>query len=60
MKKKVLVLILSILAVLLCITACSRDDDGENNDDLVKSIEVIQGSYPVSCEVGETPDFSGL
>ncbi len=56
MKKKVLVLILSILAVMLCITACG----GREEELSVKAIEVIQGTYPTSCEVGDTLDFSGI
>lgn len=57
MKTKVLVLILSILAVLLCVTACGGQDEEELS---VKSIEVVVGSVPTECVVGATPDFSGM
>lgn len=57
MKKKILILILSILALTLCVTACTPDDiEGAN----VKSIEVVTGSVPTECFVGETLDFSQI
>ena len=56
MKTKVLVLILSILAVMLCITACG----GREEDLSVKAIEIVEGSYPTECELDVTPNFSGI
>ncbi len=56
MKTKVLVLILSILAVMLCITACG----GREEELSVKAIEIVKGSYPTECELDVTPNFSGI
>ncbi len=46
---------MSVLAVLLCITACTNGDQ-----QAVKSIEIVEGSFPTQVNVGETPDFSGI
>ena len=54
MKKKLLILLLSILAITLCVTACSKKDP------VATSISVINGSVPTECTVGDTLNFSDI
>ena len=56
MKKKLLILILSILAIALCVTACSKKDAGAT----ATSISVIEGSVPTECMVGDPLNFTGI
>ena len=62
MKKKILVLILAILAVTLCLAACDMGPAKDNTTTAasVTSIAVIAGTVPTEVEVGQTPDFSGI
>ncbi len=61
MKRKILILILAVLAVAMCFSAC-KDEPIENIVEQlsVKSIEVVSGSYPAEIEVGQKLDLSGL
>ena len=54
MKKKLLILLLSILAITLCVTACSK------REPVATSISVINGSVPTECTVGDTLNFSDI
>ena len=56
MKNKILILILSILTLTICITACTDNVI----DGVVKSIEIVDGSVATECQVGDTLDFSGI
>ena len=56
MKKKLLILILSILAIALCVTACSEKDENAT----ATSISVIEGSVPTECMVGDPLNFTGI
>ena len=59
MKKRLLILLITALAALLCFSACTDDPiiDGVLG---VKSIEIVKGSVPTQFTVGDTPDFSGI
>ena len=57
MKRRLLILLIAVLAVTLCLTACSPK---EEKDPIVKSIAVVEGSVPTQVMLGETPDFSGI
>ena len=56
MKKKLLILLLSILAIALCVTACSKKD----TEAAPVSIEVISSTVPTECAIGATLDFSTI
>ena len=56
MKKRIIVLILSILTLTLFVTACTDN----TTDAAVKSIEIVNGSVATECNVGDTLDFSGI
>ena len=63
MKRKIIGLILLILAFTLCFAACKKDpvtEDETDADVKITSISVVAGSVPTEVEVGQTPDFSGI
>ena len=57
MKKRILILIVSVLALMLCLSACL---DNPITTVSVKSVEIVSGSVPTECNVGDTLDFSGI
>ena len=58
MKKKLLFLLITILAVALCCTACSREE--EIPELTIKSIAVVENTVPTTINLGKDPDFSGI
>ena len=63
MKKKILILILAILAVAVCFTACTNnnpDTDDSGSTVGIKSLAIVAGTAPTEVTVGEQPDFSKL
>lgn len=58
MKKKILVLFLSIIALTLCVTSCIGPIDPPVAS--VTAIAVVADSVPTEISVGETPDFSNI
>ena len=59
MKRKLLILLISLLAAVLCITACTNGPK-EEAAKTVQSISVVEGSVPAEVNIGTTPDFSGI
>ena len=59
MKRKLLILLISLLAAVLCITACTTGPKEEATK-TVQSISVVEGSVPAEVNIGTTPDFSGI
>ena len=59
MKKKLLILLITVLAAMLCFAACT-DDITIGGLEGVKSIEIVKGSVPTQFTVGDPPDFSGI
>ena len=48
---------LLILSLVFSLVACGKDEDDKVT---VESIKIVEGTYPTSLEVGETPDLSAL
>ena len=63
MKRKLLILLIAVLAVSLCFTACSKkkkQDDTNIEVAKVVSLTVKEGTYPTEVDIGKTPDFSKI
>ena len=61
MKRKLILFIVAILALTLCFSLASCGDEQEENPEVkITSVEVVGGSYTSSYFVGSTPDFSGI
>lgn len=56
MKKKILILSIAILVLTFCMAACRKPAQVVT----ASSIEVVAGSVITECNVGDTPDFSGI
>ena len=54
MKRKLLLLVILVLSLAMCFTAC--DDDSKT----VSSVTVVSDSITTEYEIGATPDFSGI
>ncbi|MBE6535388.1 MAG: hypothetical protein E7677_02030 [Ruminococcaceae bacterium] len=61
MKRKLLILLIALLAVTLSFTACfgGKEEEEEKNNS-IQSIKVVEGTYPTQVNLGDTPDFSGI
>ena len=63
MKNKLLILLIVVLAVVLCFSACKRKTPAEETQQptvTVTSIEVVADSVPTQVNITTTPDFSGI
>ncbi len=67
MKRKLLILLIALLALALCFGACgnrNKTEDptpgGEETQVTITSIEVVSGSVSTTIELDATPDFSGI
>ena len=56
MKRKLLILLIALLAVTLSFTACFGGKEEEKNNS-IQSIKVVEGSVPTEVNIGTTPDF---
>ena len=58
MKKRLLTLSLFLLALILCVSACSKKP--LETDVNATAIEVVSGTVATECKVGDTLDFSNI
>ena len=62
--KRIVLLILIVLSVTLCVTACKKKqttgDDTGMAEVTIQSIAVVPDSVPSEVEVGKIPDFTGI
>ncbi len=66
MKNKLLILLIAMLALLLCFSACVQKPEEELPEEdsetqvTITSIEVVSGSVPATIDLDADPDFSGI